>query len=148
MEIPYMRVPNVVTSIPGPRSLEFFEREKAIIAPGLQSVTQWARVCFDHGEDCALFDVDGNTILDFMAGIGVASIGHAQSDWVRAVSTQAGKIAAGGFTSEPRVQLLEEMRQILPPALNRMQFYSGGAEAVKRLSGWPAARPANQWCWA
>ncbi|HLJ68457.1 MAG TPA: aspartate aminotransferase family protein [Chloroflexota bacterium] len=126
-----MAIPNVVTPIPGPRSLEIYERERELIAPGLQSVTQWARVCFAGGRDCALYDVDGNTILDFMAGIAVASIGHAHPRHVAAVSEQVGKLAAGGFTSEPRVRLLEAMHALLPPELSRMQFYSGGAEAVE-----------------
>jgi 4-aminobutyrate aminotransferase / (S)-3-amino-2-methylpropionate transaminase / 5-aminovalerate transaminase len=126
-----MPIPNVVTSIPGPRSLEMYEREQQSIAPGLQSVTQWARVCFTHGEGVALHDLDGNTILDFMAGIGVSSIGHSHPVWSAAVAEQAGKLAAGGFTSEARVRLLESIRAILPPELSRMQFYSGGAEAVE-----------------
>jgi 4-aminobutyrate aminotransferase-like enzyme len=102
-----------------------------LIAPGLQSVTQWARVCFTHGHDCVLFDVDGNTYLDFMAGIAVCSIGHAHPAHAAAIADQASKLAAGGFTSEPRVRLLETMRSILPPELSRMQLYSGGAEAVE-----------------
>jgi 4-aminobutyrate aminotransferase-like enzyme len=126
-----MPIPNVVTSIPGPKSRAVYERERELIAPGLQSVTQWAQVCFTHGRDCALYDLDGNTILDFMAGIAVASIGHAHPRHVAAVAEQAAKLAAGGFTSEPRVRLLEAMRDILPPSLSRMQFYSGGAEAVE-----------------
>ncbi len=126
-----MRIPDVVTSIPGPSSLAAYEREQEFIAPGLQSVTQWARVCFSHGRDCALYDLDGNTVLDFMAGIAVCSIGHAHPVHVAAIADQAGKIAAGGFTSKPRVELLETMRSILPPSLTRMQFYSGGAEAVE-----------------
>lgn len=124
-------IPHIVSPIPGPRSLALYEGERALIAPGLQGVTQWARVCFSHGEDCALFDVDGNTILDFMAGIAVCSIGHANPIHVRAIADQAAKLAAGGFTSEPRVRLLEAMREILPPEINRMQLYSGGAEAVE-----------------
>jgi len=126
-----MPVPNVVTPIPGPKSREVYERERELIAPGLQSVTQWAQVCFTHGQDCALYDLDGNTILDFMAGIGVCSIGHAHPAHAAAIAQQAARITAGGFTSEPRVALLEAMHSILPPTLNRMQFYSGGAEAVE-----------------
>lgn len=126
-----MPTPHVVTPIPGPRSLEIYERESQLIAPGLQSVTQWARVCFKGGEGCALHDIDGNTILDFMAGIGVASLGHGHAGWSKAVGDQAAKLSAGGFTSDARVQLLEALHSILPPALNRMQFYSGGAEAVE-----------------
>lgn len=123
--------PRIVTEVPGPRSLEIYDRECRVIAPGLQSVTQWARVCFSHGDDCNLFDIDGNTYLDFMAGIAVCSIGHAHPVHAAAIADQAGKLAAGGFTSQPRVELLETMRSILPPELSRMQLYSGGAEAVE-----------------
>jgi 4-aminobutyrate aminotransferase / (S)-3-amino-2-methylpropionate transaminase / 5-aminovalerate transaminase len=126
-----MTIPEVATSIPGPKSLAAYEREQELMAPGLQSVTQWARVCFTHGQGCVLYDLDGNAILDFMAGIAVCSIGHGHPTFVQAVSDQAGKLAAGGFTSEPRIKLLESLHAILPAELNRMQFYSGGAEAVE-----------------
>lgn len=126
-----MPIPHVVTPIPGPKSLAAYERERRLIAPGLQSVTQWARLCIDRGEGCVLFDLDGNVILDFMAGIGVCSIGHANPDWTRAVASQAAKLAAGGFTSEARIGLLGALHGILPPELSRMQFYSGGAESVE-----------------
>ncbi|HWE61790.1 MAG TPA: aminotransferase class III-fold pyridoxal phosphate-dependent enzyme, partial [Chloroflexota bacterium] len=124
-------VPHLVTTIPGPRSLALYERERALIAPGLQSVTQWARICFSHGEGATLWDVDGNGILDFMAGIGVCSIGHAHPVQVAAIAEQAGRLSAGAFTSEPRIRLLEALRALLPPYLARFQFYSGGAEAVE-----------------
>src|SRR5438105_12113303 len=80
----FMPVPNVVTAIPGPRSLAMYERERGMIAPGLQSVTQWSRVCFSHGDGCVLFDVDGNSILDFMAGVAVCSIGHGHPAFAQA----------------------------------------------------------------
>jgi len=124
-------LPWLKTSVPGPRSLELWDRERAIIAPGLQSVTQWARVCFDHGQGAVLWDVDGNGIVDFMAGIGVCSIGHGHPAHAAAVAEQASKLAAGSFTSESRVELLEELRAVLPQHLSRIQLYSGGAEAVE-----------------
>ncbi len=123
--------PRLVTSVPGPCSLALWDRERAIIAPGLQSVTQWARVSFSHGEGAILYDVDGNALIDFMAGIGVASIGHGHPRHAAAIAEQAGKLAAGSFTSVPRVELLETMRRQLPTHLTRIQLYSGGAEAVE-----------------
>jgi 4-aminobutyrate aminotransferase-like enzyme len=129
--VPSMPIPNVVTSIPGPASLAIYEREQALIAPGLQSVTQWSKVCFNRGEDCVLYDADGNAILDFMAGVAVCSIGHGNPVFAKAVAEQAARLSAGGFTSEPRVRLLEVLHSILPPQLSRAQFYSGGAEAVE-----------------
>lgn len=126
-----LTIPHLVTAVPGPRSLALYEREQESIAPGLQSVTQWTRVCFERGEGYTLWDVDGNGILDFMAGIGVCSIGHAHPTQVRAIAEQAGRISAGAFTSEPRIRLLEQLRGVLPEHLSRIQFYSGGAEAVE-----------------
>lgn len=126
-----MTIPHLVTAIPGPRSLALYERESGLIAPGLQSVTQWARVCFSHGEGCTLWDVDGNGILDFMAGIGVCSIGHGHPAQAAAIAEQAGRLSAGAFTSEPRIRLLEALADLLPPHLSRIQLYSGGAEAVE-----------------
>lgn len=123
--------PRLVTPIPGPRSRALWERERVVIAPGLQSVTQWAQVAFSHGEGAILFDVDGNAIIDFMAGIGVCSIGHGHPKHAAAIAEQAGKLAAGSFTSEPRVELLETLRAMLPSHLTRIQLYSGGAEAVE-----------------
>jgi 4-aminobutyrate aminotransferase-like enzyme len=123
--------PRLMTSVPGPRSLALWERESVVIAPGLQSVTQWARVSFSHGDGAILYDVDGNAIIDFMAGIGVASIGHGHPKQAAAIAEQAGKLAAGSFTSKPRVELLETLRDLLPAHLTRMQLYSGGAEAVE-----------------
>ncbi|MGH2347455.1 MAG: aspartate aminotransferase family protein [Chloroflexota bacterium] len=123
--------PRLVTQVPGPRSLALWDREREIIAPGLQSVTQWARVSFSHGEGAILHDVDGNALIDFMAGIGVASIGHAHPSHAAAVAEQAAKLAAGSFTSVPRIELLETMRALLPAHLTRIQLYSGWAEAVE-----------------
>ncbi len=124
-------LPVLRTAVPGPCSLALWAREESIIAPGLQSVTQWARVSFSHGQGAVLWDVDGNGIIDLMAGIGVCSIGHAHPAHASAVAQQAARLAAGSFTSEARVELLEELRAILPEHLTRIQLYSGGAEAVE-----------------
>ena len=99
-----LTVPHIVTEVPGPRSRALYERERTLIAPGLQGVTQWAQICFERGEGAVLWDADGNGILDFMAGIGVCSIGHAHPHQVAAIAEQAGRLAAGSFTSEPRMR--------------------------------------------
>lgn len=126
-----LTIPHIVTEVPGPRSRALYERERALIASGLQGVTQWAQICFERGEGAVLWDADGNGILDFMAGIGVCSIGHAHPRQVAAIAAQAGRLASGSFTSEARIALLEALRRLLPPHLTRVQLYSGGAEAVE-----------------
>src|SRR5439155_1156407 len=45
---------------------------------------------------------------------------------------QAVRLAAGSFTTAPRVELLRRIAQVAPaPHLRRTQLYSGGAEAVE-----------------
>jgi 4-aminobutyrate aminotransferase-like enzyme len=123
--------PNVVTEIPGPRSKALWNEEEKVIGPGLQTVVQWSQMSFQRGEGPFLFDVDGNAILDFMGGSGVNSIGHSHPRFVKAVTEKLSKITIGAFTSKARIEMLEMFKKILPPELDRVQLYTGGAEAVE-----------------
>ena len=40
-----------------------------------------------------LYDTDGKEYLDFYAGVAVTSLGHADPDWVAAITEQASKVA-------------------------------------------------------
>ena len=57
---------------------------------------------------------NGNSYLDFMAGVCVASLGHSHPRWVSALSQQASQLTIGSFTSQARVALLKLMASILP----------------------------------
>jgi 4-aminobutyrate aminotransferase-like enzyme len=114
-----------------PRSRALYEREQRSIAPGVQRIGQLAGLAFAAGEGCTLIDLDGNRYLDFFAGVAVASLGHAHPRWVAALTAQLERLAAGSFTSEARVALLERLAALAPGRLTRTQLYSGGAEAVE-----------------
>ncbi len=127
---------DIRTAIPGPRSQALRAEEAAYLAPGTQGVSQLAGLAFDHGTGALLTDVDGNTFVDFVAGICVASLGHGHPALGAALGEQAAKFAAGSFTSAPRVELLQRIgalaSDITPGSkLKRTQLYSGGAEAVE-----------------
>ena len=125
----------VKTALPGPRSQALLAREKQFLAPGIQALSQLAGIAVDHGKGALLTDLDGNTFIDFVAGICVASLGHGHPALGEALAAQANKVAAGSFASEARVELLEriarETGKIGSGALRRTQLYSGGAEAVE-----------------
>jgi len=121
----------IQTNIPGPRSLALFEEEQRYIAPGLQSIALLARIAVESGQGAIVQDVDGNRFIDFSAGVGVASLGHAHPRFVEAVARQAGYIAVGSFTSRPRAELSRLIASLAPGDLSRVQYYSGGAEAVE-----------------
>jgi 4-aminobutyrate aminotransferase / (S)-3-amino-2-methylpropionate transaminase / 5-aminovalerate transaminase len=120
------------TIVPGPKSRSLREREDAHIAPGLQGYALMAGLVVDHAVGSAVTDVDGNTFLDFIGGIGVNALGHAHPGVVAAIQQQVARAHVGSFTSEARVDLVERLAAHAPaPELHRVQLYSGGAEAVE-----------------
>lgn len=64
-----------------------------------------------RGKGCALFDDKGKKYIDFGAGIAVASIGHANARWVRAVAKQAAEIAhcSNLYVTKPNADLCEAL---------------------------------------
>jgi 4-aminobutyrate aminotransferase/(S)-3-amino-2-methylpropionate transaminase len=120
------------TAIPGPKSRELRAREDQHLAPGLQGFALMAGIVVDHARGSAVTDVDGNTFLDIIGGIGVNGLGHSHPRFVRAVKAQVEQTSVGSFTSGPRVELLERLAKNRPSEkVHRTQLYSSGAEAVE-----------------
>jgi 4-aminobutyrate aminotransferase / (S)-3-amino-2-methylpropionate transaminase / 5-aminovalerate transaminase len=120
------------TAVPGPRSRALREREERHLAPGLQGFATMAGIVVDHARGSTVTDVDGNTFIDFIGGIGVNALGHSHPVFVKALQDQIARASVGSFTSEARVDLLERLARHRPaPDLHRLQLYSGGAEAVE-----------------
>ena len=125
------KIPHIVTEVPGPKSRSLFAREEQFLAPGLQSIALKSRLAIERGEGALLTDVDGNTFIDFSAGVGVASLGHSHPAYREALRAQLDKVVVGSFTTEVRAELTELIARLAPGDLCRTQFYSGGAEAAE-----------------
>jgi len=89
---------------------------------------------FTRGEGVRLWDADGRSYLDFLAGIAVLSLGHAHPAWVQAVREQAGVLTHVSnlhyHPGQPALakKLVEKFR---PDA--RAFFCNSGAEANEAL---------------
>ena len=101
------------------------------MAPGLQSFAQYAGLAMARGRGSTLYDEDGNEYIDFIAGIGVGSVGHCHPHYVEALRQQVERLTFGSFTTETRARFLERLATLLPAGLTRIQMFSGGAEAVE-----------------
>jgi 4-aminobutyrate aminotransferase-like enzyme len=120
------------TEIPGPRSRELRAREEKHLAPGHQQFATLAGIVVHEGNGSTLTDVDGNTFIDIIGGIGVNGLGHSHPKMVEAIQDQVKRVSVGSFTSEARVQLLEKIAEHRPAKdVHKTQLYSGGAEAVE-----------------
>jgi 4-aminobutyrate aminotransferase-like enzyme len=121
------------TIVPGPASSGLRAREDVHLAPGLQNYAVTSGIVVKEARGSAVTDIDGNTFLDFIGGIGVGALGHSHPRFVEAIERQVRDASVGSFTSEARVDLVERLATHAPAGsgLHRVQFYSSGAEAVE-----------------
>lgn len=121
------------TSIPGPRSLRLFKERERYVSTGLSIPSN--RVFVKRAEGALLYDVDGNTFIDFAGGIGCLNSGHSAPRIVEAVTQQAKKLQHTCFMAvmyEPYVALAKKLSQITPGNhAKKTALFNSGAEAVE-----------------
>jgi 4-aminobutyrate aminotransferase/(S)-3-amino-2-methylpropionate transaminase len=130
MEV-FMNEPTGIPDSQGTLSTQIYRQEQKFLSPGLQEVAQLSQLVIREGHGCWLTDMDGRRYLDFMAGVAVCSLGHSHPKYVAALQRQLEKVTVGSFTTENRRGLMELIASLTPPGLDKIQFYSGGAEAVE-----------------
>ncbi|HIV57763.1 MAG TPA: aspartate aminotransferase family protein [Candidatus Stackebrandtia faecavium] len=108
-----------------------WEKEQAMLGPGLQAVVLWGGLCVEHAVGDYVFTTDGRRFLDFQGGAGVNHVGHSHPAVVSAVCDQVQRWMIGSWASRSRLRLLEEIQDFLPDGLERVQLYSSGTEAVE-----------------
>ena len=97
----------------------------------------WSRITplvVERGEGCYLYTPEGAAYLDFTCGIGVTSTGHCHPRVVAAIREQAGRLLHGQVNivfHQPLLELVNELRAVVPPALDGFFFGNSGAEAVE-----------------
>lgn len=121
----------MIKNFPGKRSKKIFEEEQKYISPGIQGIALYSKIALAKGKNAILEDEDGNRYIDFVSGIGVGSVGHCHPHYVKSLKTQIQKITYSSFTTKVRKDFLKLLSSILPEKLNRIQLFSGGAEAVE-----------------
>lgn len=88
----------------------------------------------ERGEGCYIYTVDGHTFLDLTCGIAVTNTGHCHPRVVEAIRAQAGKLLHGQANIVyhlPLLELIQELRTVVPPALDGFFFKNSGAEAIE-----------------
>jgi 4-aminobutyrate aminotransferase len=140
-----LRRPEIRTELPGPIAASLIERDAVAMSP---SFTRAYPFVMDHGEGCWATDVDGNTFLDFTAGIAVCSTGHSHPRVVAAITEQAGRflhMSGTDFYYRAEIELAERLAErMMPGVAARVFFTNSGAEAVEgamKLARYATGRP-------
>ena len=123
---------NLVTAIPGPKSLELARRKSSAVPRGVSSAVP---VFIQSAHGAAIEDVDGNRFLDFAGGIGCLNTGHTPDSVVDAIHEQAASFIHACFTVTPYENYIEaaELLNAITPGTGEKKtaFFNTGAEAVE-----------------
>jgi 4-aminobutyrate aminotransferase len=87
-----------------------------------------------RAEGSYVYDLGNVEYLDFTCGIGVTNTGHCHPRVVEAIRRQAGLLLHGQINiivHEPVLDLISELRSILPASMDGFFFSNSGAEAVE-----------------
>src|SRR5713226_1466561 len=112
------------------RSEEVVAKHKKYLWPSVTNYFQQPLVA-DRGEMQHLWDVEGNTYLDFFGGILTVSVGHCNPKISSKVSAQVNRLQHTStlFPTEHIVALAEKIAQITPGNLQQSFFTNSGSEA-------------------
>ena len=97
-------------------------------------LTRYTHIEVDYAEGPYVYAVDGRRYLDFTSGIGVTNTGHCHPKVVAAAQAQVAKLIHGQANivyHRPMLELIQELRQILPSHLDSFFFTNSGAEAIE-----------------
>jgi len=126
------KLPRLVTSLPGPNATRVIERDRQHISP---SYTRSYPLVAKRGFGALVEDVDGNTFLDFTAGIAVVATGHCHPEVVGAIQRQAAELihmSCTDFYYEGMVELAEKLGSISPGAEPKSVYFgNSGTEAIE-----------------
>jgi len=126
------RLPILKTPLPGPEAQKILALDRQFVSP---SYTRDYPLVARRGQGMMVEDVDGNTFLDFAAGIAVVATGHCHPEVVAAIQKQAAElihISGTDFYYPSLAELAQKLASIAPGAeAKRVYFGNSGAEAVE-----------------
>lgn len=124
-------LPKINTPLPGPKAKAIIERRAEAVPDSIKCTYPCV---ISRGEGAMVEDVDGNTFLDWVGGVGVLNIGYSHPELIEAVKEQSEKYfhaMMNIITHEGYIKLAEKMNQIVPVKGNKKKtmFVNCGAEA-------------------
>jgi len=126
------KFPQIKTALPGPKGQQVIAYDAKYISP---SLSRDYPLVAERASGAIVEDPDGNSFLDFAAGIAVCSTGHCHPKVVAAIQKQAAElihIAGTDFYHRHMPQLAERLVATMPQSHQWKVFFgNSGTEAVE-----------------
>jgi adenosylmethionine-8-amino-7-oxononanoate aminotransferase len=94
-----------------------------------------------RGEGARIFDANGRSYIDGLAGLFVVQAGHGRQELAQAAYEQASRLAffpLWSYAHPPAIELADRLAGYAPGDLNKVFFTTGGGEAVE--TAWKVAK--------
>jgi len=117
------------------RSQALMERAQAIIPGGVNSPVRAFRSVggtprfIERGDGCRLFDVDGNSYIDYVCSWGPLILGHRFPPVLDAIRNVLESGTSFGAPTGREIELAEEIRQAVP-SMEMVRLVNSGTEAT------------------
>src|SRR5882757_6759130 len=118
------KLPKLLMELPGPQAKHWIARDTNVMST---SYTRDYPLVAKSGHGAIVVDVDGNSFLDFAAGIAVCSTGHCHPKVVEAIQKQAAELihmSGTDFYYESLPQLAEKLVNTVPGADPKKAFFT------------------------
>jgi len=117
------------------RSARLMERAAGLMPGGVNSPVRAFRsvggdpLFMERGEGSRIFDVDGNSYIDYVMSYGPLVLGHAYAEVIEAIEATAGKGTTFGAPTELEVELAETVCAAVP-SVEMVRMTNSGTEAT------------------
>ncbi len=117
------------------RSQKLFEAAQQVIPGGVNSPVRAFRAVggvprfIKRAKGARLYDVDGNSYIDYVLSWGPMILGHAPSSVLQAIRRATGNGTSYGAPTELEVKLARMIRDAIP-SMHKVRLVSSGTEAV------------------
>lgn len=117
------------------RSIKLFAEAQELIPGGVNSPVRAFRSVggqprfIKRAKGARLYDLDGNTYIDYVLSWGPMILGHAPAPVINAIKKAAGQGTSYGAPTELEVELARQIRHAFP-SMEKIRLVSSGTEAV------------------
>ena len=99
----------------------------------LASIRNTGPLVIDRGQGIFLYDNNGKSYIDGMAGLWCTALGHGNAELIEAATRQMHKLSFAhlftGRSHDPAIELAEKLKEIAPVPVSKVFFCGSGSEA-------------------
>jgi len=118
--------------IPGPKSIAVWTELQKKLSTGMSSLTYQLPIVFEKAKCDMLYDIDGNSYIDWDGGVLTCSTGHCNERVKEKLKNQLDNLwNIHDYPTTNKLEAINKLSQLLPKKDYVFQFYSGGSETIE-----------------